>query len=407
MKRSTALSSKIRLAAIQAQNALLSLSLLAASAGVAFEVVGGHAVVAAQPPATPAASTPPQRGTVKAITGNTLTIATDAGPTVTITIPEGAKVQKLAPGSTDLKTATPSQTSDIAVGDRVLASVRVGDTPDSFTARTVVLMKSGEIAEKNAADQADWRRNGTGGIVSAIDPAGTITVTAGARKVTVATSAKTEFRRFTGDSVQFKDAKPGTLAQIHAGDQIQARGVKSEDGLNIQATQVVSGSFKNLSGVLASIDPSAGKLTLKDLASKKTYSVTVSANSDLRRMPPQMAQMLAARSAGGAAPAAGPRTGEAHGSGAATGGAPAEGGGMRRSPGADMSQMIARMPADALTDLKAGDAVLIVATEPSPGSTSVTAVTVLSGVEPILTANPNGGMNLSSWSMGGGAGGPE
>ncbi len=65
--------------------------------------------------------------------------------------------------------------------------------------------------------------------------------------------------------------------------------------------------------------------------------------------------------------------------------------------------MITRMPTDSLTDLKSGDAVLIVATEPSPGSTSVTAVTVLSGVEPILTANPNGGMNLSSWSVGGGA----
>ncbi|GAC1416878.1 MAG: hypothetical protein NVSMB62_06960 [Acidobacteriaceae bacterium] len=400
----------VRSAAIRLRGALLGLGLglLASSAGMAFELAGGHTMAGAQTPGAPAASVPPQRGTVKALSGNTLTIATDAGPTVTITIPDGAKVQKLAPGSTDLKTATPSQISDIAVGDRVLASVRAGDTPDTFTARTVVLMKSGEIAEKNAADQADWRRNGAGGIVSAIDPGGTITVTEGAKKITVTTSATTEFRRFTGDSVQFKDAKPGTLTQIHQGDQIQARGVKSEDGLSIQAAQVVSGSFKNLSGVLASVDSSAGKVTLKDLATKKLYTVTVSTNSDLRRMPPQMAQMLVARSAGGASPGPGARGGEARASGAGPGGTPAtEGGGMRRSPGADMSQMIARMPADTLADLKAGDAVLVVATEPSPGSTAVTAVTVLSGVEPILTANPNGGMNLSSWSMGGGAGSPE
>ena len=69
--------------------------------------------------------------------------------------------------------------------------------------------------------------------------------------------------------------------------------------------------------------------------------------------------------------------------------------------------MIARMPAATLADLKNGDAVMIVASEPSPGSTSVTAITVLSGVEPILTANPNGGMNLSGWSMGGGGAGAE
>jgi hypothetical protein len=34
----------------------------------------------------------------------------------------------------------------------------------------------------------------------------------------------------------------------------------------------------------------------------------------------------------------------------------------------------------------------------------VTAITLLSGVEPILTANPNGGMSLSM-SLGGGGGG--
>jgi hypothetical protein len=66
--------------------------------------------------------------------------------------------------------------------------------------------------------------------------------------------------------------------------------------------------------------------------------------------------------------------------------------------------MITRLPTGTLADLKTGDAVMIVASEQSPGSTTVTASTLLSGVEPILTANPNGGMNLSGWNMGGGGG---
>jgi hypothetical protein len=74
----------------------------------------------------------------------------------------------------------------------------------------------------------------------------------------------------------------------------------------------------------------------------------------------------------------------------------------------DLSQMVARLPAETLADLKAGEAVMIVASEPTPGSSLVTAITVLSGVEPILTANPTGaGMTLSPWSMGAGAGGGE
>lgn len=68
--------------------------------------------------------------------------------------------------------------------------------------------------------------------------------------------------------------------------------------------------------------------------------------------------------------------------------------------------MIPRMPTGTLADLKSGDAVMIVASEPSPGSTSVTAITLLSGVEPILTANPTGGMSLGM-SLGGGGGGAE
>ena len=69
--------------------------------------------------------------------------------------------------------------------------------------------------------------------------------------------------------------------------------------------------------------------------------------------------------------------------------------------------MLSRLPEEKLSELKTGDAVMIVASETQPGATSVTAVTVLSGVEPILAASPSGSapaMTLSPWSMGGPAG---
>jgi len=75
--------------------------------------------------------------------------------------------------------------------------------------------------------------------------------------------------------------------------------------------------------------------------------------------------------------------------------------------GGELSQMISRLPSEGLADVKKGDAVMIVATEPTPGSATLTAVTLLTGVEPILTANPNGGMDLSGWSMGGAPGGGD
>src|SRR6185437_3529107 len=95
------------------------------------------------------------------------------------------------------------------------------------------------------------------------------------------------------------------------------------------------------------------------------------------------------------------------GAGPAAGGGPAGGRGGRNGGGGELSQMISRLPSEGLADVKKGDAVMIVATEPTPGSATLTAVTLLTGVEPILTANPNGGMDLSGWSMGGAPGGGD
>ncbi len=223
------------------------------------------------------------------------------------------------------------------------------------------------------------------------------------------TSGKTQFRRYAGDSVKFEDAKPGTLAQIQPGDQLRVLGTKSEDGSSIQAEVVVSGSFKNLAGLIATIDAAKGTLTLKDLATKKTVTVTITPNSNVRTLPPQAAAMFAARAKGGGAGAGGSGGGSPQAAGQARrrsgGGRP---GGPGRSAGGDLSQLVSRLPNKTLADLKVGDAVMIVASQPDPGSATVTAVTLLSGVEPILAATPSGGpaMTLSPWSLGG-EGAPE
>lgn len=358
------------------------------------------------PAAAAAASTESERGTVSAVSGNSITIAADGGQTIAVTVAPGARILQVPVGSTDLKAAATIQLSDIATGDHILVTGKAGDTPASFSAVRVILMKSADIAQQQAAEQADWRARGVGGIVSAVDPAtGTITLTSGTKKITVATSSKTEFKRFAGDSVQYQDAKPGTLADIHPKDQLQAKGTKSADGTSVQAEEVVSGAFENLSGVIATIDPATGTITLRDLATKRMVTVDVTKNADLRKLSPVTANMFAQRTGGGVAAGGGRRGGG--GGAAGAGAAGGDAGSARRSAGSDLSQMISRQPAIALADLHKGDALMIVASEPTPGASTLTAITVLAGVEPILTANPNGGMDLSMSMGGGGGGGSE
>jgi co-chaperonin GroES (HSP10) len=367
---------------------------------------GMTGLLAQTPAAAPAAAAARQLGTVTAVAGSNLTLKTDAGQAVSVSVADGARILQLAPGSTDLKTAQPITLPDIAVGDRVLVTGKAGDSAGAFAASRVILMKSTDIAQKHELEQADWQKRGTGGIVSAVS-GDSLTVSVGAKKIAVNTSGTTQFRRYAGDSVKFEDAKPGTLTQIQAGDQLRVRGAKSDDGSSIQAEEIVSGSFKNLAGLIASIDAASGTLTLKDLATKKTVTVTITANSNVRTLPPQAAAMFAARARGGAAGGAGAAAPAAAGQADASGaGRP---GGAGRSAGGDLSQLVARLPNKTIADLKVGDAVMIVASQPDPSSTAVTAVTLLSGVEPILAATPGApAMTLSPWNIGGeGGGAPE
>lgn len=404
---------------------------LAALLASTMSLTSSDGVALAQAAAAPAAR---QLGTVKAISGNNLTLATDAGSQISTAVADGARILQLAPGSTDLKTAQPIALTDIAVGDRVLVTGK-SDDDGSFSATRVILMKSTDIAQKNAAEQADWQRRGAGGIVSAVSGS-TLTIASGSRKIAVETGATTKFRRYGADSIKFEDTKPGTLAQIQPGDQLRVRGNKSDDGLTITAEEVVSGSFKNLAGTIATINASGNTVSLKDLATKKNVTVTVTSNSDLRKLPPEMAARLAARARGGAAaggsgaPQGGAAPGEGRPREASAEGQPPAGGrgpggpggpgapggpggpGGRAGGGGDLSQMLSRLPTATLADLKVGDAVMIVASQSEAGG-AMTAVTMLSGVEPILAASPSGapGMTLSPWNMGGGgaadAGGPQ
>jgi Domain of unknown function (DUF5666) len=362
---------------------------------------------------TPAAASPArQSGTVKAIDSSSITVVTAAGAQVSVPVASDATVLQLAPGQTKLSDGQPAKLTDIAVGDKVM----VGKPGDTDTASRVIVIKSGDIAARNAAEQADWQKRGTSGLIKSVDGT-SFTVTAGSKTVKVDTTPKTVFRRYASDSVKFQDSTAGTFDQIHAGDQLSVRGDKSADGANITAEEAVTGTFANLSGVLTAVNPAAGTVSFKDLASKKQVTVKLTANSDVRNLPAQAAAMFAQRSnpsaagggaAGGGAPGGGgaPAGGGYGGGQGRPGGAGGAGGGSARA-GMDLSRMLARLPTGTVADLKPGNAVMIVA---SPGADSYTAITLLSGVEALLTA-PAGQapITLSPWNIGGapeGAGGP-
>ena len=71
-----------------------------------------------------------------------------------------------------------------------------------------------------------------------------------------------------------------------------------------------------------------------------------------------------------------------------------------RRVGADLSQLLAHLPTVTLAELKPGQTVMIVASQDA--ASKATAITLLSGVEGILSATPAGQqpITLSPWNIG-------
>ena len=358
-----------------------------------------------------------QVGTVKAINGNTLILTPDAGSDVTVTVQDTTKIVQVAPGQKDLKSAVAIHLEDLQPGDRILVRSRPGPDGKSAAAVGIIAMKSTDVEAKKAKDRDDWQKRGIGGLVSAVDPAtGTITISTGsgasAKTIAIHLAKNTILRRYAPDSVKFDDAKPAPLDQIKQGDQLRARGTKNEDGSEFQADEIVWGTFRNIAGIITSVDSGANTITVTDLITKKPVVVKVTDQSQLRKIPAQMAQMIAFRLKGAGAQGGpqGPSGTQPQGGAASAGGASPNGGqrpgGMGGGRG-DLQQVVNRLPTATLSDFQKGDAVMVVSTQ-GTDSGGVTAITLLGGVEAILAAAPAGNasqaMLLPPWSLGAPAG---
>ena len=389
-------------------------------AWVLFALVTAGVVLAQDTQSAPNPGRPV--GTVKAIAGSNVTLTTDAKADVTVQVQDTTKFLRMAPDQKDLRQATPVTFQDLQVGDRMLASGTASPDGKTVVARTVVIMKKADVAQKQEHDVEEWNRHGVGGLVKSVDTAaGTITLAtsgaAGAKPLTLHVKPATIIRRYALDSIKFDDAKRAALTEINAGDQLRARGTRNADGTEVDADEIVAGTFRNLSGTVESVDTASHTLTIKDLATKKNVVVNFTPDSRLHQLPPMVAQMMAVRLRGqqgngenGAPQGGGQRQPGGQpftarqGEGRPEGGqrpAGAGGGPGGRGRGGDLNQMLSMLPAVTLPDLQKGEAVMIVTTQGT--AAGVTAITLLSGVEPILTAAPNA-MVMTPWNLGGGQG---
>jgi len=422
-------------------------------------------LAAAQTPAPAAqAGILRQVGALVSINGSTLVFKTDAGQQYAVSVSDRTRLQRITPGETSLKNALPMDLAELKAGDRIRVLGRIGEDGKSVEAASIIAIKAEELADKQKRELQEWQK-GVGGIVKSIDPAAKLIVvttngSATSKEVSVHLADKADVKRYAADSINFSEAKPSKLADLKPGDQLRARGQRSEDGLKLEASAIVAGSFRNISGKVVSVDVASNTFVVNDIATKKPVTLALGPTSQLRIIPEHMAQFIA-MTLKGQAPGAGGQAGWSGGQGAQGGGwqgqrnggsmgpgstngarpggtgatnaasaatqdassaqpahggwagqnAPGEHAGMGAQGGnhaggpPNFTQMLGHLPAAKINDLKPGDVLMAVTTEGA--ADKVTAITVVGGVEPLLTASPKAGSLLTPWNLstGGGEGG--
>ncbi len=334
--------------------------------------------------ASPSPPKPDQHvlGTVSSLNtaSQTITVNQDkTGTPYTISLAKARTLLKVAPGAKDLKSAARITASDLAVGDRVdIRGFKSDESPNAIAAASVILMSARDLQQARQAEMAEWRQRGIAGTVTSVDAAGSklninTRTSEGPKPLVVTTSTATQFTRYSPESPKAPVASQ--LSDIQPGDQVRVLGNKDSDGTTIAAEKIYSGAFRTVAGTIASISAGSGEITINNLRTKQPVQVTLTSDSAVRKLPPQIAGMFAARS------------------GQPSGTAP-------RPPNGDISQTIERLPRISSSDLKAGDAV-IVSGASSADHSHLIATNVIAGVEPLFQSaasrqgrSPGGDWNL-------------
>lgn len=334
-----------------------------------------------------------------AVEENRMTVRLDNGEEYRVLFQEGCEFLQVQPGQTSLQGATRVTADALSVEDRVLVSGEVDPQTRSVRAGQVVTMSRNAIAEKREQERQEWLSRGVAGTVSAVDrQKREITLQtrtlAGAVPLLVRVAPGASVRRYAQHSVKFEDSRPSVFEEIEVGHSLRALGERSSDGTVYEAQRIVFGSFAMAGGIVTAVDP-AGEIVIDNIPTGKPLRIALNRDSQLRRLPEEMALMLARRLQGGAVAGAPVRPGGEAGPGgppARRGGEPGSGptagpGAGFRGQGGDLQRMLERLPPIAFQDLKPGDAVLlssIVGQDPE----RVTAILLVTGVEELFRARP-------------------
>jgi hypothetical protein len=316
-----------------------------------------------------------------------ISLQTDQGELYAIKVLPEAKLQRIAPGQTDLSKAEPIEMATLSKGDRILARGQQDSTARTLLAAQIVVIPKQSLESRDAARQQEWRTGSLAGIVKTASP---LTIQSkGNVTWTVDTAALQSIHQYADDSSRFANAKPASLAALQPGDQMRVLGARDAEAKTVKAAEIVFGRFTTMGGEIKSVDANNQTLTIYDLSTKKNVVIQVSREARMTRLP---------GAPGGGSPGGGPRGPVPNGpQGAGPRGSGFPGGG----GGPDPSMLLDRLPPAKFTDLQSGDAVVL--TVGKLNTNRPVALSLVAGLDFLLRAPAQqASQMIANWNMDGG-----
>ena len=344
-----------------------------------------------------------------------ITLKTDDGKTATVIVASAARVLKVRPGERDIRQADKITLADVREGDRVAVRAQASGEPPIVTARLVLVMARSDLEEKQKQEKEEWKKRGVVGKVTGVDDfTQEITLRLPSLRgeqeegeenllalvLIIDTTETLSIRRYAPGTFRYRDTQPSSFEEIQVGDLLHILGDKNEEGTLLFAEQIIAGRFVTFAATVSAVDAAEGRIELKDLKTRQTFSIQTAPETRLRRLPERTASMLGRslqRAGGGGRSRRGGFGGGRSGRFGNGGGGGREGGSPR-----NFRQMLESAPQFTLAELKRGEALIVNITggnstsENSTGEGPAasaegslpTAVTILAGVEPLLRAAP-------------------
>lgn len=217
---------------------------------------------------------------------NFLTIKT---PTAEFRVNVASNVicKRVAPDAKTLDGAEEITFNDIMPGDRVWARNTTAEaTPNAVQAKQLVLMSATSIAERNRRERDSWQRRGVVGEIVEVNSTtkeATVKLRNGSTMI-VTVAEKADVRRYPPGSVEFTDSKPIGFEEIKVGDTIFGRGERSEDGKNFRAEMLITGDVPRPTfGQIVSVNLEKQEIIVRGQGQETLIQVT--AQTLLRNMP--------------------------------------------------------------------------------------------------------------------------